>query len=89
VSRFSVIFFGKRAFDETRHKIETSTWVKIYGCVLFKRLLSEKAQRASRGLLIDDLWSDALLGEKYLNDAATRLRHILSSEQRSLLTCLR
>ncbi|GHO90409.1 hypothetical protein KSF_004570 [Reticulibacter mediterranei] len=48
--------------------------------------MSAKARRAPRGILLEDLWPDAPLGEKYLNDAANKLRHVLSSEQGGLLT---
>jgi DNA-binding SARP family transcriptional activator len=63
-------------------EVEKSAWVGTYARVLLKRLACALDRRATRSELLDDLWPDksSHLAEKYLNNAASKLRQILHQD---------
>src|SRR5579872_1181319 len=81
---FGAFEVERRDGDGCWEPIEKSHWEKGYTRSLFKRLLSANGRRLERLSLIDDLWADPEspeLVERYLNDAAYKLRKALRPEE--------
>jgi DNA-binding SARP family transcriptional activator len=76
-------FSVERKTDEgTWEEVEKSVWEGSYARILLKRLACALDRRATRSALIDDLWSEKSfrLAEKYLNNAASKLRQSLDKD---------
>jgi DNA-binding SARP family transcriptional activator len=80
VKLLGVFYVEKRTNQGDWEPIEKTAWESSYARPLFKRLLSTRGRRATRSDIIDDLWGDNPLADRYLNNAASKLDQALGHE---------